>query len=146
MLREHIDSLRKYGGSPQPPATAEEVRALRARARKELGVELPDAYCELLGMVDGLDSNGMVIYGCRTACIVGYDDRWIQGIVDANLIWWELEAHKEYLFLGDSGISLYTLQLPDRKYQLQDRPSGSVLEEFASFEELLYRALEENRP
>jgi hypothetical protein len=148
LLQEHIDDKKAYGESPQPAAGPAQLQALRARAKKELGVDLPAAYLELLKITDGLDSNGMVIYGSETRPIVGYEekDRLIQGIVDANLIWRDYPPHAQWLFFGDSGISMYGLDLEGGKYQILDRASNSLVEEFPSFEGMLARALEENHP
>lgn len=148
LLQEHIDDKKAYGESPQRPATAAELQGLRDRARKELGVDLPDEYYRLLEKTNGLDSNGMVIYASDTAPIVGYEQqkRMIEGIVDANLGWWDLDSHRRYVFFGESGTSLYTLDREDKKFKRLDRHSNDVLEEFDTFEELILRGLEENHP
>lgn len=148
LLQEHIDRKKFYDELPQPPATAAQLQDLRDRARKELGADLPNEYYELLGKTNGLDSNGMGIYASETTPIVGYEDknRLIEGMVDATLGWWSFEPHKQYLFFGESGMGLYTLDLKDGKYKQLDRASADVLEEFDTFGELIRRGLEENRP
>jgi len=148
LLKEHIDDRKAYGKLPQPPASAAELQALRARAKQELGVDLPKAYYALLEIVNGLDSNGFVIYASETTPMVGYEGKnmFIEGIVDANLGWWELEANKQYLFLAESGMGNYVQDLKEGNYKSLDRQSSSLYEQFATFEELIARGLEENHP
>jgi hypothetical protein len=146
LLQEHIDDKKAYGESGQPPATPAQLQALRAQAKKELGVDLPAEYYRLLETTNGLESNGLSIYGTERTLIVGHQDRFIQGLVDANLNWWDLESHKKYVFFGDASVSLYVRDLEDGKYKLLDRSSNDVLEEFDTFEGLMHRALEENHP
>ena len=145
-LQEHLDDKKVYGESGQPPATPAQLQALRDQAKKELGVDLPAEYYRLLETTNGLDSNGLSIYGSERTPIVGYTDRFIQGLVDANLNWWDLESHKRYIFFGDASMSLYVYDREDRKYQILDRSSNDVVEEFGTFEALIHRALEENHP
>lgn len=130
----------------QPPARETDVLDLRARARAELGAELPEEYCALLRETDGLDANGLVVYATRTSTIAGHDDRSIEGFVEANLGWRDLEDNRNYLFFAESGISLFSFHLGDRRYRVLDRSSGSLVEEVVTFDELVAHALEENRP
>jgi hypothetical protein len=149
LLQEHIKDKTAYGGKPQPPATADQLRQLRERARQELGVDLPPAYLDFLKRMNGLDSNGLVVYAGQTGPLAGYEgrpDMKIEGLVDANLGWWDLEAHKRYLFLGESGPYLFARDRESGKYAALDRSSNDVLEEMGSFEALLAYALERNRP
>ena len=149
LLQEHIDDKKAYGGVPQPPATAEELRRLRERAKKELGVDLPQGYLDFLGLMNGLDSNGLVIYAAETAPLAGYPNRKdmnIEGVVDANLGWWDLEDHKRYIFLGESGTSLFVQDREDGTFPELDRSSNDRMEEFPSFEAMLAYALKRNHP
>jgi hypothetical protein len=149
LLQEHIDDKKAYGGKPQPPATAEDLRQLRERAKKELGADLPQGYLDFLKLMNGLDSNGLVIYASETGPLAGYEtrpDMKIEGIVDANLGWWDLEDHKRYLFLGESGTCLYAYDLQGKKYAALDRASNDPIDEMPSFEALLADALERNHP
>jgi hypothetical protein len=130
----------------QPPARERDVEDLRERARAELGAEVPEAYCDLLRQADGLDANGLVLYASRTSPVAGREDLSIQGFVDANLAWWDLEANRRYLCFGESGLSRFALDREDGRYRVLDRSSDSVVEDVASFEELVSRALEESRP
>jgi hypothetical protein len=148
LLQEHIDDKKSYGESPQPPATATDLEQLRDRAKRELDAELPDAYCELLQVTNGLDSNGLVIYGSRTAPVVGYEKKnlSVEGLVEANLGWRDHPSHKRFVFFAESGSSLYGYDTDKRNYKILDRQSGTEMEDLPSFDELISRALEENHP
>jgi hypothetical protein len=148
LLKEHIDDRKAYGKLPQPPASPAELQALRGRAKQELGVDLPKEYYTLLQITNGLDSNGFVIYASETTPMVGYEGKnvFIEGIVDANLGWWDLEAHKQYVFLAESGMGLYVYDLKEGDYKSLDRQSNSLYEQFTTFEAMIARGLEENHP
>ena len=130
----------------QPPGRETDIEDVRARARAQLGAELPEEYYTLLRETDGLDANGLVVYATRTSPIAGHADRFIEGFVEANLGWRDLADNQSYLFFGESGMSLFAYHLVDRRYQVLDRSSGSLVEAVAGFDELVARALEENRP
>jgi hypothetical protein len=130
----------------QPPGRETDIEDARARARAVLGAELPEEYCRLLRETDGLDANGLVLYATRTSPIAGHHDRFITGIVEANEGWRDLEDNRNYLFFGDSGMSLFAYHLGEKRYQILDRSSGSLIEAVQGFDELVARALEENRP
>jgi hypothetical protein len=146
ILQEHIDDKTSYGEKPQPPCDAERLARLRERAARELNTELPEGYTKFLGITNGLDSNGLVIYASETGPIEGHDDMSIEGIVEANQGYWENPASRRFLFVGESGTSFYVLDRQDGAYRILDRQSQSMMEDLPSFEALLSRALEENRP
>jgi hypothetical protein len=146
LLQEHIHNIKRFGLSPQPPATQQELQAVREESKTELGFDPPPEYDRLLKMTNGLESNGLSLYGSARVPLVDYKDRFVQGLVYANLNWRDHEPNKRYVFFGDGGLSMYGYDLEDRKYQLVDRTNGDVLEEFDSFEAMIYRALEENHP
>lgn len=99
--------------------------------------------------MNGLDSNGLTIYASETTSIAGYEHRKdmnIDGIVEANLAWWDSDAHRGYLFFGDGNISRYALHLPQEEYRILDRQTDTVLESVPTFEHLLCQALRDHRP
>jgi len=146
LLQEHLDDKRGYGESPQPGCDAQQLERLRERARKELRTEFPEAYYDFLRQTNGLDSNGLVVYASETTPIVGHNDMSIEGIVDANLGWRDFAPHRRLVVFAESGTALYVYDNDGREYQQLDRQSNSVIAELPSFEALLHRALEENRP
>jgi hypothetical protein len=51
------------GEAVQPGADEAAIATLRARLQTEFGATLPDAYADLLRREDGLDVDGLVLYG-----------------------------------------------------------------------------------
>ena len=146
LLREHIEDKTSYGERPQAPCDDTSLATLRDRARRELGLELPDAYVSFLRVTNGLDSNGLTVYAAETSSIVGHEDMSIEGIVDANLGWWDFAPHRAFLYFAESGISLYAVEIRTGRFLVIDRQSHSDMEEVASFEALMARALEASHP
>jgi hypothetical protein len=146
LLNEMISWKKENALSLQPPCTPEELRALRRRTLAELGLEVPEAYCTFLIRMNGLDSNGLVIYASTTTPIVGFTDRFIEGFVEANLGWWDHAPNRPFLHFGESGDSKYVFSPSQSQYLVLDRQSDSVIKSVSTFEALLGLALEENRP
>jgi len=145
LLKEAMRWLQKYERRPQPPATEEDLVGLVERAQAELGARVPPEYEAFLRVANGFDWNGCTIYGSETRPIAGYADRFIQGFVEANQVWRDDEANREYLYFGDGDISLYGYHLPSRQYQVRDRQSDTLLKVVPSFDALIAAALEEHR-
>ena len=91
-------------------------------------------YLFLTSLVDGLNFNGLYIYG--TTPNADYN------IYDNNLDWWDVEYQKRYLFFADDSISWFCLEADSGIYYVLDKPSGSKMEQFETLGELLVRALE----
>ncbi|PEB52245.1 SMI1/KNR4 family protein [Bacillus pseudomycoides] len=123
------------------PATNTEVHKLRERVKKSFNVDLPSEYEEFLKTVNGLDFNGLVIYGVDLSLLEAERDEQICGLIDTNEIWYENEWQKIYLFLGDSNIAWFCKNLSDGTYLELDKPSGTVMETYNDFNTMLEEAL-----
>ncbi|HWO76398.1 MULTISPECIES: YrhA family protein [Bacillus] len=91
-------------------------------------------YEDFLNKVDGLEFNGLIIYNTQA------DDN-NYGIIAANEIWRENQWDNEYLFFGDSDISWYCLDIDKNVFVELDKPSGYVVGEFSSFNEMIEEAI-----
>ncbi|WP_207393215.1 YrhA family protein [Bacillus sp. Cs-700] len=91
-------------------------------------------YEAFLKKINGLEFNGLVIYNANQ-----YDKN--NGFIEANEIWQENEWEGNYLFFGDSNISWYCLDIDKHTFLELDKPSGDIVEEYSSFEEMLTEAL-----
>jgi len=56
-------------------------------------------------------------------------------------LWYENEWQKKYMFFGHNGITWYCYDIEKKIYLEVDKPSGSRVVEYNSFEELLDKAL-----
>ncbi|MBO1581874.1 YrhA family protein [Bacillus sp. XF8] len=137
-----IEKIEKsFNDKLNTPATDTEVQKLRERVKKSFNVDLPSEYEEFLKTVNGLDFNGLVIYGVDSSLLETDRDEPICGLIDTNEIWYENEFQKEYLFLGDSNIAWFCKNLSDGTYLELDKPSGTVMEIYNDFNTMLEEAL-----
>ena len=130
-----------YGEHLQPACGAKELADLEARAREELGVEIPPGYARFLRQHNGLNWNGFFIYASKTVLIVGYTDRFIEGFIDANLDFRGGGWENELILFGDSNLDVYVYDPSKKKYSARDRVSLDEAESYASFEEMITEVL-----
>ena len=136
-----VEKQRQENGlAMQPPASENDVKSVVKGAEKILGAKLPDQYLKFLRHVNGLNWNGVFIYGSKTSQIVGSKHS-LQGIVEANEIWRDYEGHKKYLFFGDSDMSLFGQDLITGEYKELDRSSNSLIQTYKGFDDMLTEAL-----
>ena len=86
----------------QPGADEAAIAAVRARLRSLFGATLPDAYADLLRREDGVDVDGLVLYGSWQSPQERGPGGFWQGLVAANTLWREVPGREDYLVLGDS--------------------------------------------
>jgi hypothetical protein len=141
LLKPVAQDKEKYGLKLQPPCDESALSDLRKRVSAELSAELPESYAAFLGLTDGLDYNGLVIYSSITKPIVGYDDRFIEGFVEANISFRDLEAFRKYLVIANSGELLYLYEIASSRSLAVDSISLQPEEHFGSIEEMLGAAL-----
>ncbi|WP_369902413.1 YrhA family protein [Bacillus manliponensis] len=135
---------KKYKDRLNSPATDTEVRRLRERVKENFNVELPSEYEDFLKTVNGLDFNGLVMYGVDSSLLEGDRGEQICGLIDTNEIWYENEWQKVYLFLGDSDIAWFCKNLSDGNYVELDKPSGTVMEIYNDFNTMIEAALKDH--
>jgi hypothetical protein len=111
--------------------------------QQKLGnMALPESYIEFLKKVNGLDFNGLVIYGVDEVLLDKEVDEDIHGFIETNELWYENDWQKQYIFLGDSDTAWYSYDLKDGIYVELDKPSGTLIQLFDSFDSMLSDALE----
>ncbi|MGN7177810.1 SMI1 / KNR4 family protein [Paenibacillus sp. FSL R5-0490] len=134
---------KKYGSSLRNPVTDVEISKLQLDIQEKLGnIELPKSYVEFLKTVNGLDFNGLVIYGVDEHLLDDQEVEDLQGFVDTNEIWYENEWQKQYIFWGESDTAWYCLDLHKEIYLELDKPSGTQIQSFESFDSMLTEALQ----
>lgn len=143
ILKKISNDIRSYGGQLQSPAADDEIMNLQMQSKNELGINLPDEYLDLLRITNGIDYNGTVFYATDRSLIVGYDDRYIEGIVSANMFARDVEEMKDYFIFGESDDLLHVLNLPGRKYQTIESIGCSLYTEYDSINTMIIKALGE---
>ncbi|MDM5187361.1 YrhA family protein [Bacillus sp. DX4.1] len=140
-----IEKIEKsFNSKLNTPATDTEVQRLREHVKESFHVDLPSEYEEFLKTVNGLDFNGLVIYGVDPSLLNTERDELICGLIDTNEIWYENEWQKIYLFLGDSDIAWFCKNLSDGTYVELDKPSGTVMEIYNDFNTMIEAALQDH--
>ncbi|MBK5426109.1 YrhA family protein [Bacillus mycoides] len=141
LILEIEDILKSVNYKLNTPATDTEVQRLREHVKEKFNVDLPSEYEEFLKTVNGLDFDGLVLYGVDSSLLETKKDEHICGFIDTNEIWYENEFQKEYLFFGDSNIAWFCKSLSDGTYLELDKPSGTVMNTYNDFNTMLEEAL-----
>jgi len=138
---EKID--KKYGSSLRNPASDTEIITMNHNIQQKLGnIILPKSYIELLKIINGLDFNGLVIYGVDEVLLDKEVDENIHGFIETNELWYENYWQKQYIFFGDSDTAWYCYDLKESVYVELDKPSGTLIQSFESFDSMLSDAFE----
>ncbi|WP_078552222.1 YrhA family protein [Bacillus alkalicellulosilyticus] len=130
-----------FGSSLRRPATSNEINKMKENIKVQFnGFLLPDSYVNFLKKLNGLDFNGLVIYGVDNAFLDNKIEN-IDGFVEINEIWHENNWQKQYLFFGDSDTAWYCYDLENKIYLELDKPSGTEMNSFNNFQIMLEEAL-----
>ena len=96
-----IEKIEKsFNDKLNTPVTDSEVQKLRERMKESFNVDLPSEYEEFLKTVNGLDFNGLVLYGVDSYLLDTERDESICGLIETNEIWYENEFQKSIFSLG----------------------------------------------
>lgn len=135
------DAQVAVGEQVQAGADEARIATLRAALQREFGATLPDDYAALLRRSDGVDFDGLVLYGSwQSEATPGPAGFW-QGVVAANRLWRQGPGHEKYLVLGETDIDLFTVDLDGTNPVLRDKVSSDVNETFPSVSAALQRLL-----
>ena len=123
----------KYDEKVNMGASDIEIGLFKAKVLAELKNEVPEDYIGFLEVVNGIEFNGFIIYGVDSELLEMKPNQHINGFIDNNLVFYDNEWQKRYLFFGESSISWYVYDKEDKKYKELDRPSGGYIKEYESF-------------
>lgn len=143
-LEEIIQEEKKYGQEINNGISEDEVKLFVKEVEDELNITLPEDYIKVLKVVNGIEFNGIILYGVDEPILKEIPKRHVNGLIDCNKVWYENEWQKQYLFLGEGSISWYVYDLKAKKYYELDNPSGEISEEFNNFEGMLDKMLEDS--
>lgn len=141
IINEIRNIKKELGTKMQSPASDGDIYELIDKVKKYYKIDLPIDYIEFLKLNDGLVFSGLFVYGSKTQKIVGYKDRFLLGLVEANKLWRENEENRQYVFFADDDLSLYGLNLNTLEYEELDRSSGDKLNTAASFTKILVNSI-----
>lgn len=143
-LEEIIEEEKKYGQEINCGISEEEAGLFIKAVKDEFDITLPEDYIKILRVVNGIEFNGIILYGVDEPILKEVPKQPINGLIDCNKIWYENEWQKQYLFLGEGSISWYVYELKTKKYYELDNPSGEISEEFNNFEQMFDKMLEDS--
>ncbi|MED2948810.1 YrhA family protein [Bacillus subtilis] len=142
LLEEIQKTEAKYGDELNSPVTDQEIRNLEEAVLGKFPVnEIPSGYKKFLQTVNGLDFNGLVIYGLDQELLREENDEEVYGFIETNEQWHENDEQKKYLFFGESDTAWYCLDVIQNEYLELDKPSGTLMNKFNEFNAMLADAL-----
>ncbi|MCR6598848.1 SMI1/KNR4 family protein [Bacillus halotolerans] len=142
LLEEIRKTEAKYGDELNSPVTDQEIRNFEEAVLGKFPVnEIPLEYKKFLQTVNGLDFNGLVIYGLDQELLREENDEEVYGFIETNEQWHENDEQKKYLFFGDSDTAWYCLDVIENEYLELDKPSGTLMDKFNDFNAMLADAL-----
>lgn len=148
MWEEKLDKIIQekalYGEKVNSGATEKEMQTFIDEIADKLNMVLPEQYTRVLKVMNGIEFNGVILYGIDERMLDSLPTQHVNGLLENNKIWYENEWQKQYLFLGESSISWYVYDLADKKYFELDNPSGTEIEMFNCFEDLLEKLLSDS--
>jgi hypothetical protein len=121
-----------------PGAEEEALERLSKAMPKELGIPLPHSVAEILRQVDGFVENGVSLYGVDAEFRDGQFDSG-PGLLAENLATWSghVETAQRYLFVGDSDLWLFAIDLSDGRSLALDRSRLIPQHWFSTLEEMV---------
>ena len=145
MWKEKVDEIRKRrerrNRLVNNGISRNQLRVFQNEVNKRFNYDLPKEYIDFLEIINGIDHNGLVLYGIDDWINNDINHQQVTGYIDTNEIWYQNEAQNTYLFFGDSNISWYCYDLKNKVYVELDKPSGELEREYQGFNEMIERAL-----
>lgn len=121
--------------------SATHLHIFQKEVTKRFKYELPKEYIEFLSKINGVEYNGLVLYGVDDSITDGNNNQTVTGYIATNEIWYENEGQKAYMFFGDGNISWYCYDISRGIYVELDKPSGELEQEFQNFYDMIDSAL-----
>ena len=122
--------------------SADELNIFKQAVAEKFNYTLPLEYIDFLSLINGLEYNGLILYGIDENIVDKTNKQKVTGYIDSNEIWYENEWQKKYIFFGDGNISWFCFDISKNNYVELDKPSGELQQEFSGFAEMIEYALE----
>lgn len=123
----------EYNESILKSATDEQIEIFNTWATNK---HIPnEEYAQFVKLANGLDFNGLVVYS-----INDMDDN---NIYNANGIWHENKNLTNYIFFAESDIAWLCYDCNQNSFCELDKPSGTLMNTFGNFSEMMKFALEQ---
>ena len=145
MWREQVSRIsrirEKRNRKLNAPANENELSRFRKSVVEKFGEDvLPQQYYEFLQTVNGIEWNGLRIYGIDHIFLDSRPINQVDGFFDANETWEPIKDEDQLIFFGDSDIAWYCYHVSKRSFVELDKPSGDLMETFCDFDAMLESA------
>jgi hypothetical protein len=132
----------KFGSKLRRPASELEISKMEDNIKQKWShIDIPNTYVEFLNHINGLDFNGLVIYGVDKVLLEKAIEEDVHGFIVANEYWYDNEWQKQYVFFGDSNTAWYCYDMKENQYVELDKPSGTLIQKYEGFGNMLDDAL-----
>ena len=125
-----------------PGAHPDDLENLLDAIEEELGIELPTSAIEILRQVDGFCFNGIILYGIDPELRNDAFDSGPGILAETSYLWSAYAPDAEaYLFMGDSDLWYYAVQLKTGQAVALNRSDLAVADRFRNSEEMVNEML-----
>lgn len=143
ILIDKVGALaRGWGEELEPPATSLEIDDLVSEVVARYSARLPEEYLAFLRLVNGLEVNGLIIYGTKNSESDSSSSP--LGLVEMNDVIRDSVRFDplKVVLIGEDGAGLITYDDSSMKFQYRDRIGLDRVETFESFEQMLATEIE----
>ena len=127
-----------FGAATPPPASGQQLNTLSECFLKEYGSTPPEFYLIFLSLCDGLEENGISLYGVGD--LASFEG--VPHIITENREWSENSELVGYFVWGESGQDLFVSDLTFSNFHEIDRVSLDHYEDFDNGTDMLCHVLE----
>jgi hypothetical protein len=140
-ITEILETLKtqakEWGAIIEPPASADEIAQFKISVKEEFQIELPCEYLEFLQIANGLEFNGLIIYGTRNS--TASHDTSPLDFFEMNVLFKESYriALSEFVVIGEDSTGILTFSSSLNQFEYRDRIGVDRVTIFPNFKELL---------
>lgn len=141
MIKPLIDKVKViangWGEDLEPPANRTDLKNFADRIQQSYAVDLPLQYENFLQIVNGLEFNGLIIYGTKNSesdpNASSLDFFEMNEVLQESL----RASMLNVIFVGENSTGVLTYEKDAKQFQYRDRIGLDRIEPYSSFEEML---------
>ena len=134
LIRNIQNDISEYEAIP-PTASEEQITSLKNNFKNEFSYELPEIYCNILRLSNGINYNGLTIWPSNV-----YDD-FKESLVDANKDFHDVVS-EDYLYFAQWDEIVFVLEIITKTFKALDLKGMATWKTFKTCDEMLKFALE----
>lgn len=143
-MEDVLDAVRadqiNAGENVQPPLSAPEIEAATQQAKRQSAIEIPEDFLEFLSRANGIDYNGVVIYGGTQSPEQPGPGGFWQGLSAANVMW-GIDGQRNWLVIGETDMDILTVDHDGSNPVIRDKVSHDINERFISVQAMIGEVL-----